>query len=148
MDLATRSRMMAGIRAKNTKPEMAIRRSLHASGFRYKLYDKSLSGKPDLVFPKYRAVIFVHGCFWHGHYCDRFKLPKTRTEFWYQKIMANRERDLAVKTALEQDGWRIAVIWECSLKKTAGAMDRQHLIQITEWLKSDSPSFEASGPIA
>ncbi len=148
VDLATRSRMMAGIRAKNTRPEILIRRSLHSHGLRYKLHDKSLPGRPDLVFPKYRAVIFVHGCFWHGHDCDRFRLPKTRVEFWGQKILKNRARDLAVKNALEHDGWRIAVIWECSLKKTARHLDEKQITQIKEWLVSDRPSFEINSRTA
>ena len=101
-----RSRMMAGIRGKNTKPEMIIRRGLHARGFRYLLHDKRLPGKPDLVLPKHRAVIFVNGCFWHGHDCPLFKWPKTRKGFWRTKIARNRENDESAVIALRRSGWR------------------------------------------
>lgn len=111
-----RSRMMSGIRGKNTKPELVIRRGLHGLGFRYRLHDKNLPGKPDLVFPKYRAVIFVHGCFWHGHDCHLFKWPGTRPNFWSAKIARNREVDRAAVADLKQGGWRILTIWECALK--------------------------------
>jgi DNA mismatch endonuclease, patch repair protein len=113
---AVRSRMMAGIRGKNTKPEMIIRRGLHAQGFRYLIHDKRLPGKPDLVFPKHRAVIFVHGCFWHGHDCHLFKWPGTRKRFWQRKIERNREIDEGALSALEAAGWRYCVVWECALK--------------------------------
>jgi DNA mismatch endonuclease, patch repair protein len=92
---AKRSEMMAGIRGKNTRPEMLVRRALHAHGYRFRLHRKDLPGKPDIVLPKYRAVIFVHGCFWHGHDCHLFKWPKTREDFWIQKIKNNQERDIA-----------------------------------------------------
>ena len=111
-----RSRMMAGIRAKNTKPELMVRKSLHRLGFRYVLHDKRLPGKPDIVLPKYKAAIFVHGCFWHGHDCSLFKWPSSRTEFWQSKIWRNKELDAAAETTLLASGWRCAVIWECSLK--------------------------------
>lgn len=113
---AVRSRMMAGIRAKNTKPEMFIRRGLHSMGFRYRLHDRLLPGKPDLVLPKYRAVIFVNGCFWHGHECAIFKWPKTREAFWRQKIGRNKANDLRHSVALSALGWRTLVIWECAIK--------------------------------
>lgn len=111
-----RSRMMAGIRGKNTKPEMAIRSALHRLGFRFRLHDTGLPGKPDLVFPKYRAVVFVHGCFWHGHDCHLFRWPKTRSEFWRKKIGANVVRDREQLSALLASEWRVAIIWECALK--------------------------------
>ena len=99
-----RSRMMAGIRGKNTKPELAMRSALHRRGFRFRLHCKELPGKPDLVFRKFRAVIFVHGCFWHGHGCHLFKWPKTRSEFWQQKIHSNIDRDRRQRLALISAG--------------------------------------------
>ncbi|MBD4858772.1 very short patch repair endonuclease [Xanthomonas citri pv. citri] len=107
---------MSRIRGRNTKPEMLIRRGLHACGFRYRLHDRKLLGRPDLIFPRYRAVIFVHGCFWHGHDCPLFKLPETRRDFWGAKISSNRSRDKRVEETLLEQGWRVATIWECSLK--------------------------------
>jgi DNA mismatch endonuclease (patch repair protein) len=115
VDPATRSRMMSGIRGKDTKPELMIRKALHARGFRYRLHC-DLPGKPDICLPKYRAVIFVHGCFWHGHGCHLFKWPKTRPEFWQAKIERNCALDLASQEKLFEAGWRIATVWECSLK--------------------------------
>lgn len=116
VDAATRSRMMAGIRGKDTKPEMIVRRALHARGFRYTLHNRKLPGSPDLCFPKYRAVIFVHGCFWHGHECELFQWPKTRQEFWQEKIGANRKRDRRVVRELRRQGWRVITVWECAVK--------------------------------
>lgn len=116
VDAATRSRMMAGIRGKDTRPEMILRRGLHARGFRYRLYDRRLPGSPDLVFPGRRAVIFIHGCFWHGHGCHLFRLPATRRAFWEAKIKGNRARDEAAEAALLAAGWRVLTIWECALK--------------------------------
>ena len=108
--------MMSGIRGRDTKPELLLRKGLHAMGFRYKLHDKSLPGKPDLVFPRYRAVIFVNGCFWHGHDCHLFKWPKSRKDFWREKIKSNIDRDRLVISQLEEQGWRILRVWECALK--------------------------------
>lgn len=107
---------MSRIRGRDTKPEMLIRRGLHARGFRYRLQDRKLPGRPDLVFPRHHAVIFVHGCFWHGHSCPMFKLPATRQEFWAKKIASNRIRDERATTALLELGWRVANVWECSIK--------------------------------
>lgn len=107
---------MSRIRGRDTKPEMFVRRGLHACGFRYRLQDRQLPGRPDLVFPRYHAVIFVHGCFWHGHDCPMFKLPTTRREFWDAKIASNRSRDERTTTALLESGWRVATVWECSLR--------------------------------
>ena len=114
---ATRSYNMSQIKGKDTKPEMLVRKFLHANGFRYKLHDKSLPGKPDIVLPKYRTVIFVHGCFWHGHKnCKYYVTPKTRTEWWLYKINGNITNDLKTANLLKQDGWKIITIWECQLK--------------------------------
>ena len=138
----TRSKMMSNIKGKNTAPEILIRRALHKKGFRYRLHDKKLPGKPDMVFPKYKAVIQVHGCFWHKHNCHLFKWPSTRKRFWKEKISSNVERDTRNLMKLNQSGWRTLIIWECALKgryrlTEVGVIDKTVL-----WLYSDQPSFE------
>ncbi|MCK8465194.1 very short patch repair endonuclease [Aliiroseovarius sp. S1339] len=132
-----RSRNMAAIRGTNSKPELLIRHGLHARGFRYRLHDRKLPGRPDLVLPKYQAVVFVNGCYWHGHDCPLFKWPKTREEFWREKIGGNVERDQRNLAALKAAGWRIACVWECALKGR-GKLPREDLIDnIATWLSSD-----------
>lgn len=112
-----RSFNMSQIKGKNTKPEILVRKFLFAKGYRYKLHDKTLPGKPDMVLPKYKTVIFVHGCFWHGHEgCPYFVIPKTRTDWWTQKISGNREKDLKNFNKLFLDGWKVITIFECELK--------------------------------
>src|ERR1700710_200975 len=111
-----RSRMMAGIRGTNTAPEMILRCALHAEGFRYRLHDRRLPGKPDMVFSRHHAVIFAHGCFWHGHDCHLFKWPSTRSDFWKAKIERNRVVDARVASELAALGWRCGHVWECALK--------------------------------
>jgi DNA mismatch endonuclease (patch repair protein) len=116
-DKATRSFNMSQIKGKNTKPEMIVRRFLHARGFRYKLHDRTLPGKPDIVLPKYKTAIFIHGCFWHGHKgCRYFVVPKTRTEFWLTKINRNEANDSKALHALRNEGWKVIIAWECTLK--------------------------------
>ena len=116
-DIETRSFNMSRIRGKNTKPEMLVRKFLFANGFRYRLNVKTLPGKPDIVLPKYKTVIFVNGCFWHGHKgCRYFVLPKTRTEWWLQKIKGTWLRDKEAEIKLQVLGWKVIVIWECELK--------------------------------
>ena len=113
----TRSFNMSQIKGKNTKPEMLVRKFLFRNGLRYKIHDKTLPGKPDLVFPKYKTVIFVHGCFWHGHKgCKYFVIPKTRTEWWLTKISTNKRKDDKNIKKLQDGGWRVMTIWECELK--------------------------------
>lgn len=132
---------MSGIRGKNTKPEMVIRKALHARGFRYRLHC-DLPGKPDICLPKYRAVIFVHGCFWHGHDCHLFKWPKTRPEFWKAKIERNQVVDAAARTRLLVNGWRVMQIWECSLKgRPAMALDAV-ASRVAGWLRSEDPEAD------
>jgi DNA mismatch endonuclease (patch repair protein) len=109
--------MMSGIRGKNTRPEMIVRRALHKAGFRFRLHKKDLPGEPDIVLPKHKTVIFVHGCFWHKHECKYFKLPKTRQEFWSKKLEKNVERDYQHLDALRSLGWNVIQIWECELKQ-------------------------------
>ncbi len=144
-----RSQMMSGIRSKDTRPEMIVRRALHARGFRYRLHVKDLPGKPDLVFPRYRSVVMVHGCFWHGHSCHLFKVPSTRTEFWLAKIGRNRERDAEVRQALAGLGWRVLEVWECELRDARKAGYQPVVERIAEWLCSGdlnkgNPAWTAS----
>jgi DNA mismatch endonuclease, patch repair protein len=115
VDKATRSRMMAGIKSKNTKPEIIVRKALHAAGFRFRLHDKKLPGKPDIVLPKYKAVVFVHGCFWHGHNCAKFRMPKSNKKFWREKLIANAKRDAWSCKQLKSQKWRVLKVWECQL---------------------------------
>jgi DNA mismatch endonuclease, patch repair protein len=140
-----RSRMMAGIRGKNTKPEMIIRRGLHAKGFRYLLHDKRLPGKPDLVFPGHRAVIFVHGCFWHGHDCHLFKWPGTRKGFWRKKIERNREIDESALAALRKSGWRCGAVWECAIKGRTRSSESKIIQKLETWLRSSTRKIELKG---
>lgn len=116
----TRSRMMSGIRGKNTRPELAIRKFLFASGFRFRLHRKDLPGKPDVTLPRHRVAILVHGCFWHGHEgCKSFRIPASNTDFWKDKISGNKIRDRKAVDALLANGWRVAVIWECAIRNPA-----------------------------
>lgn len=148
MDIVSRekrSSMMSGIRSKDTKPEMIIRKALYARGYRYRLHSSKVQGKPDIIMRKYNAVIFIHGCFWHGHDCKLFRLPKTRTAFWENKIGTNQKRDREVISTLQKEGWRIAVIWECAMRGK-GKMDFENMMDIlTEWIESDSKKLELRG---
>ncbi|TWG92022.1 T/G mismatch-specific endonuclease [Mesorhizobium sp. J18] len=140
-----RSRMMSGIRGTNTKPELLLRKGLHALGFRFRLHDRSLPGKPDIVLPRYRAVMFAHGCFWHGHDCHLFKMPSTRPEFWQAKIDRNRAVDARSEAALEEAGWRLAIIWECALKGKTRLPLENVISACANWLRSDRPRLEVRG---
>jgi DNA mismatch endonuclease (patch repair protein) len=120
VDSATRSRMMAGIKSKNTKPEMTVRKYWHALGFRYRLHARDLPGSPDLILPKYHVAIFVHGCFWHRHEnCRYATTPSSNIERWKEKFHANVNRDTRKQIALEGSGWRVIVVWECELRHNA-----------------------------
>ncbi|MDN2565223.1 very short patch repair endonuclease [Aquibium sp. A9E412] len=141
VDKQTRSRMMAGIRGKDTKPELALRQALHARGFRFRLHAKNVHGRPDLVFPKHRAVIFVHGCFWHRHEgCRYTTTPATRPEFWQAKFETNVARDSAVRTTLLESGWRVATVWECALRKPGQVAASAEFL--SGWLVSDEGQIE------
>ncbi|MFN3973472.1 MAG: very short patch repair endonuclease [Gemmobacter sp.] len=134
--------MMARIRATDTKPEMILRRGLHAAGFRFRLHVRTLPGRPDLVLPKHRSVILVHGCFWHGHPgCQNFRIPKTRPEFWRAKIEGNRARDHRSLDALARDGWRVLVVWECATR--AFFVDTL-VAEVAAWLQGTDTSAELS----
>lgn len=131
--------MMASIRSRNTKPEMHVRRHLHALGFRYRLHRKDLPGKPDIVLSRYQVAIFIHGCFWHGHRGCRFAtVPATRTEFWTAKISANRSRDAVAEFKLHEAGWRIATVWECALRTNPDEAMRR----LVDFITSSELSFE------
>lgn len=148
VDKETRSRMMSGIRGKNTKPEILIRKELFSKGFRYRLHAKNLPGKPDLVFPKYKAVIFIHGCFWHGHNCHLFKWPKTNRGFWENKISGNIKRDRRVKRILKKLDWRIFTVWECAVKGS-GRRDINYIAAMLEkWVKYGNRNSSISGTIS
>lgn len=142
---AVRSRMMAGIRGTNTSPEMILRRALHGRGYRYSLHDRRLPGKPDMVFPRLNAVIFAHGCFWHGHNCHLFRLPSTRQEFWQAKISGNREKDARSEAALTALGWRYGIVWECALKGKSRLPLSKVIQRCESWLRSDAPVLEIRG---
>ena len=135
---------MSRVGQKDTGPEMRLRKALHSLGLRYRLHDKKLPGSPDIVFPRYRAVLFVHGCFWHRHGCKASTTPKTRRDFWDAKFLANINRDLRNSEALLQKGWRVMIIWECTLK---GRSVFPELVarQVREWLKSDRQFTEYGG---
>lgn len=139
--------MMSGIRGKDTKPELVIRRGLHALGFRYRLHDRQLPGRPDLVLPRWRAVIQIHGCFWHGHDCPLFRWPQTRQEFWRAKIGRNVERDREVNEALDRAGWRVLTVWECALKGPGRIGADTAVTRAAAWLRSDARAGEIRGTV-
>lgn len=135
-----RSEIMRAVRSADTGPELALRKALHAKGFRYRLNVKDLPGKPDLVFPKHRAVLFVHGCFWHGHDCPRGRRrPKTNAAYWQAKIARNVERDRETIAALQRHGWYVKISWECDLKDLPREANK-----IAGWLKSRQTSGRES----
>lgn len=136
---------MAAIRGADTKPEMIIRRGLHARGFRFRLHNRKLPGRPDVVLPKYRAVILINGCFWHGHDCPLFRWPKTREEFWRKKIGGNIDRDRKNLAVLKSQNRRIAVIWECALKGKPRRETGDIIDELTLWLSSGDTKLEIRG---
>ncbi|NWF34441.1 DNA mismatch endonuclease Vsr [Stenotrophomonas sp. SAM-B] len=130
-----RSAQMSRIRGTNTKLEVLVRKALYARGFRYRLGGVGLPGRPDIVLPKYRTVVFVHGCFWHGHNCPLYRLPKTRPEFWADKIGKNRSRDERVVVELESAGWRVLTVWECSLRGKSASEQASFLDSLARELR-------------
>jgi len=142
---ATRSKNMAAVSGKNTKPELLIRKALHRRGFRYRLHDKKLPGKPDLVLPKYKAVIFVNGCFWHHHDCHLFKWPSTRQDFWRTKIESNKARDIEAVKQLRRAGWRVLTIWECSLKGKSRLPEGILVSRVSHWIVEGDAEQEIRG---
>lgn len=145
VDSATRSRMMSGIGGKNTKPEIQVRSLLHRRGFRFRLHSKDLPGKPDIVFPRFKSVIFINGCFWHGHDCSLFRLPRTRTDFWAEKIQRNRSRDKRQIEELQLRGWRVLVLWECAIRKGTAVPIADLIEDVANWLECGSDLLEVDG---
>lgn len=138
---------MSRVRAKNTGPEMIVRRILHGRGFRFRLHRRDLPGKPDVVLPRYRTAILIHGCFWHGHGCSLFKVPATRTAFWLAKIETNRRRDAEALSRLKALGWRTLCVWECAMKGTRRMPETGLAHRIVSFVisnESDSEIAEAS----
>ncbi len=136
---------MAAVRSRDTKPELLIRRALHASGLRYRLNVRDLPGRPDIVLPRCKAVIFVHGCFWHRHECDLFRWPTSRTEFWREKLNANAARDMTAAEALGKAGWRQAVIWECALKGRKKRDFQDTMQRLIAWIGSVEQAMTIRG---
>ncbi|MDJ0837047.1 MAG: DNA mismatch endonuclease Vsr [Acidobacteriota bacterium] len=140
-----RSRNMSRVRSKETRLEVRLRSDLHRRGFRFRKNDKRLPGTPDIVLPKYHAVVFIHGCFWHGHPgCKKSALPTTRTEFWRAKIEKNMARDREARTALDRLHWRVAIVWGCGLKNQAISNHTQD--RLARWLVSEEPNLTLPEP--
>ena len=140
VDAKTRSRMMAGIKGRNTTPEVRLRKALHSAGFRFRLHAAKLPGRPDIVLPRSRAAIFVHGCFWHRHDgCGNASVPKTNAAFWEEKFARNVARDATNISSLHEAGWRVAIIWECAIRKMGEA---DVVAGLDVWLKSDGRDLE------
>lgn len=129
-----RSWNMSRIRGRDTAPELAVRKILHAAGFRFRLHRKDLPGRPDIVLPKYKTVVFVHGCFWHCHGCKDSGTPKTNTSFWATKLADNARRDIKNQTLLKQQGWSVEVIWECEMHHAMGLLNRLKTVRIYQEL--------------
>ena len=137
VDAATRSRMMSKIRSQDTKPELLVRRHLHARGLRYVLGGAGLPGRPDLVFPRWKVAVFVHGCFWHWHACHLSRLPASNRKFWRAKLNNNQTRDAVSLLSLLSAGWRVATIWECSLRGTVALQQLNRKMDLlSNWIKS------------
>lgn len=140
-----RSDVMSRVGSKDTKPELQIRSGLHALGFRYRLHVRDLPGKPDLVFPRFKSVIMINGCFWHGHSCELYRFPKSNTKYWSEKIRRNVERDAFNIKCIIDAGWRILIIWECAIKRKARLPMEKVLDIASDWLLSDKPNCEIAG---
>jgi DNA mismatch endonuclease (patch repair protein) len=144
VDRQTRSKIMASVRHKDTGAELILRRALHKIGLRYRLQDRTLPGSPDLVFPRFHAVVFVHGCYWHSHGCYRSTVPKSRHEFWTEKFQANRSRDARNERLLLKNGWRVLTVWECVLLGKNALPRREVTGRIRAWLHSKDPWGQVS----
>lgn len=134
-----RSAMMRAVRSKDTAPEVVVRKGLHARGLRFKLHDKGLPGRPDLVLPRWRTVVFVQGCFWHGHGCGYSREPSSNREFWAKKIRANVARDEAARKALVAAGWSVIDVWTCELRKVGKSGLPVFLDRLAEHIRADAP---------
>lgn len=133
---------MSAIRGKDTKPELAIRRGLHALGFRYSLHSGRFPGRPDMVLPRYQAVVWIHGCYWHGHACSTVKPAATNESYWSPKIAGNRARDVRNLAAVEAAGWRSLVIWECAFRRKGNAALAEVVARAADWIREGKPSAE------
>ncbi len=140
-----RAALMSRISGKDTKPELILRKALHRLGFRYRLHDQTLPGRPDLVFKRFRAVIFVNGCFWHGHDCRHFNWPKSNAEFWHEKISKNRERDSRNVRLLRDLGWRVFTLWECAVRRAGPGAEEMVAVEVADWLESEESNGEMRG---
>jgi DNA mismatch endonuclease, patch repair protein len=138
VDVQTRSRIMSSVGREHTGPERSLRRALHKSGLRYRLHVRALPGSPDLVFPRFRSVIFVHGCYWHSHGCSKSTVPKSRNDFWTDKFRANKLRDRRNLRLLAKKGWRVMVVWECAITQRARA-ETGLVGNVHRWLLSSEP---------
>lgn len=146
VDVKTRSRMMSSIRSKDTKIEIFIRKQLFSAGLRYRKNVNTLPGKPDLVFSKYNAVIFINGCYWHGHSCRLFRLPKSNVSFWEKKIKSNVARDLDNREKLENLGWRIGIVWECALRGKKEMEKEKVIKELKNWILGEEKFLELINP--
>jgi DNA mismatch endonuclease (patch repair protein) len=144
MPAEARSRLMARIGGRNTKPEVSLRKALFRLGFRYRLHPRDIPGRPDMVFPRWRAAVFVHGCFWHGHDCHLFRWPKGNAEFWQAKISGNVERDRRTLDTLVAQGWRVLIVWECAMRGRHRLPVEAIAQSVADWLASDQPSRTTS----
>jgi len=136
---------MSRVRSKDTSPERAVRRLLHALGFRFRLHRRDLPGTPDIVLPRHRLAVFAHGCFWHGHDCPLFRMPATRTEFWQAKIEANRRRDAATRAALSDGGWRTLCVWECAIRGTGRLTQAKLSEALADFVRDKASVGEVTG---
>jgi len=137
--------MMASVRGKNTKPELVVRSALHRAGYRFRLHARKLPGTPDIVLPKYHVIIFVHGCFWHGHDCSLFRWPSSRQEFWKRKITTNQANDLKNIARLRDAGWRVLTVWECALKDKRRQDGKRFADKLSEWIRGTKHRGEFIG---
>jgi len=145
VDPATRSRMMSGIRGRNTRIEVAVRKGLFALGYRYRTDVRSLPGRPDIVLPRWNAVVLVHGCFWHAHDCGLCRIPATRPEFWREKLEGNARRDRRNEAALNDAGWRIAIVWECALRGRGASALGEVINSLHAWIRGREQMIELRG---
>ncbi|MCA0893289.1 very short patch repair endonuclease [Microbulbifer agarilyticus] len=143
--VSSRSKQMAAIKSKDTSPELFIRRALYKRGFRYRLHYRKLPGKPDLAFPRYRALIEINGCFWHGHNCHIFKWPNTRKAFWRAKIQQNRSRDIKNKRLRSEQGWRTLTIWECAISGKTSLPDEELICLVVKWIELGVSDWQITG---
>lgn len=139
---------MSRVRSKGTLPEMTVRRLLHALGYRFRLHRRDLPGTPDIVLPRHRLAIFVHGCFWHGHRCPLFRIPATRTEFWVAKIEGNRRRDDIARTSLLSAGWRTLCVWECATRGRGRLADTELATAVTGFLNGAQRAGDIAGSLS